>query len=42
MALGFELQTVAASVVGGVNILGGSGAVPGVVGAFLLASSAMR
>lgn len=36
-ALGFELQTVAASVVGGVNILGGSGAVPGVVlGAFLL------
>ncbi len=36
-ALGFELQTVAASVVGGVNILGGSGTVPGVlVGALLL------
>ena len=36
-ALGFELQTVAASVVGGVSILGGSGTVPGVVlGAFLL------
>lgn len=36
-ALGFELQTVAASVVGGVNILGGSGTVPGVMlGAFLL------
>jgi rhamnose transport system permease protein len=36
-ALGFELQTVAASVVGGVNIFGGSGAVTGVLlGAFLL------
>jgi rhamnose transport system permease protein len=36
-ALGFELQTVAASVVGGVNIFGGSGSVLGVVlGAFLL------
>jgi rhamnose transport system permease protein len=36
-ALGFELQTVAASVVGGVSILGGSGTVLGVVlGAFLL------
>jgi rhamnose transport system permease protein len=36
-ALGFELQTVAASVVGGVNIFGGSGTVPGVLlGAFLL------
>lgn len=36
-ALGFELQTVAASVVGGVNILGGSGTVPGVgLGALLL------
>ncbi len=34
---GFELQTVAASVVGGVNIFGGSGTVLGVVlGAFLL------
>jgi rhamnose transport system permease protein len=30
-ALGFELQTVAASVVGGVNILGGSGTVTGVL-----------
>ena len=30
-ALGFELQTVAASVVGGVNILGGSGSVAGVL-----------
>lgn len=30
-ALGFELQTVVASVVGGVNILGGSGTVPGVL-----------
>lgn len=36
-ALGFELQTVAAAVVGGVNIFGGSGTVFGVVlGAFLL------
>mgnify|MGYP001257982195 CR=1 FL=1 len=36
-ALGFELQTVAAPVIGGVNIFGGSGGVPGVVlGAFLL------
>jgi len=36
-ALGFELQTVAAPVVGGVNIFGGSGGVIGVVlGAFLL------
>lgn len=36
-ALGFELQTVAASVVGGVNIMGGSGTVPGVLlGALLL------
>lgn len=36
-ALGFELQTVAAPVVGGVNIFGGSGGVLGVVlGAFLL------
>jgi rhamnose transport system permease protein len=36
-ALGFELQTVAAPVVGGVNIFGGSGSVMGVVlGAFLL------
>ena len=36
-ALGFELQTVAASVVGGVNIFGGSGTVPGVMlGALLL------
>lgn len=36
-ALGFELQTVAAAVVGGVNIFGGSGTVIGVVlGAFLL------
>jgi rhamnose transport system permease protein len=36
-ALGFELQTVAASVVGGVNIFGGSGAVTGVLlGALLL------
>lgn len=35
--LGFELQTVAAPVVGGVNIFGGSGGVAGVVlGAFLL------
>jgi rhamnose transport system permease protein len=36
-ALGFELQTVAASVVGGVSIGGGVGTVPGVMlGAFLL------
>jgi rhamnose transport system permease protein len=36
-ALGFELQTVAASVVGGVSIAGGSGTVPGVLlGALLL------
>jgi rhamnose transport system permease protein len=36
-ALGFELQSVAADVVGGVNIMGGSGTVMGVVlGAFLL------
>ncbi|HEX2916064.1 MAG TPA: ABC transporter permease [Chloroflexia bacterium] len=36
-ASGFELQTVAASVVGGVNIFGGSGSVLGVIlGAFLL------
>jgi rhamnose transport system permease protein len=36
-ALGFELQTVAASVVGGVNIAGGTGTVPGVaLGALLL------
>jgi rhamnose transport system permease protein len=36
-ALGFELQTVAAPVVGGVNIFGGSGSVPGVIlGALLL------
>lgn len=36
-ALGWELQTVAASVVGGVNIAGGSGTVPGVaLGALLL------
>lgn len=36
-ALGFELQSVAAAVVGGVNIFGGSGQVGGVVlGAFLL------
>ncbi len=30
-AVGFELQTVAASVLGGVNISGGSGTVPGVI-----------
>jgi rhamnose transport system permease protein len=36
-ALGFELQTVAASVVGGVSISGGVGSVPGVLlGALLL------
>lgn len=36
-ALGFELQTVAAAVVGGVNIFGGSGTVVGVLlGALLL------
>ncbi len=36
-AMGFELQTVAAPVVGGVNIFGGSGSVLGAgLGAFLL------
>ena len=36
-ALGFELQTVAASIVGGVSISGGVGTVPGVIlGALLL------
>jgi rhamnose transport system permease protein len=36
-AMGFELQTVAASVVGGVSIMGGTGTVSGVLlGAFLL------
>jgi rhamnose transport system permease protein len=36
-ALGFELQTVAASVIGGVSMMGGIGTVPGVVfGALLL------
>jgi rhamnose transport system permease protein len=36
-ALGFELQTVAAAVIGGVSMLGGSGTVPGVLlGALLL------
>ncbi len=36
-ALGFELQTVAAAVVGGVSLLGGIGTVPGIVlGALLL------
>jgi rhamnose transport system permease protein len=36
-ALGFELQSVAASVVGGVSIMGGTGSVLGVVlGGFLL------
>ncbi|MGQ9625519.1 MAG: ABC transporter permease [Anaerolineae bacterium] len=36
-ATGFELQTVAASVVGGVNIFGGSGTIPGVLlGSLLL------
>lgn len=36
-AMGFELQTVAAAVVGGVNIFGGSGTVPGVLlGSLLL------
>jgi rhamnose transport system permease protein len=36
-ALGFELQTVAASIVGGVSISGGVGTVPGVLlGALLL------
>ena len=35
--MGFELQTVAAAVVGGVNIYGGSGTVPGVLlGALLM------
>ncbi len=36
-ALGFELQTVAAAVIGGVSMLGGSGTVPGVLlGSLLL------
>lgn len=36
-AVGFELQTIAAAVVGGVNIFGGSGTVPGVLlGSLLL------
>jgi rhamnose transport system permease protein len=36
-AMGFELQTVAASVVGGVSIMGGTGTVSGVLlGALLL------
>jgi len=36
-AMGFELQTVAAAVVGGVNIFGGSGTIAGVLlGSFLL------
>jgi len=36
-AMGFELQTVAAAVVGGVNIFGGSGTIPGVLlGSLLL------
>jgi rhamnose transport system permease protein len=36
-ALGFELQTVAASVIGGVSMMGGIGTVPGVLlGALLL------
>jgi rhamnose transport system permease protein len=36
-AVGFELQTVAAAVVGGVNVFGGSGTIPGVLlGALLL------
>ena len=36
-ALGFELQTVAAAVIGGVSLLGGIGTVPGVLlGALLL------
>jgi rhamnose transport system permease protein len=36
-ALGFELQTVAAAVVGGVNVFGGSGTIPGVLlGSLLL------
>ena len=36
-ALGFELQTVAACVLGGVNIMGGTGTIPGVLlGALLL------
>ncbi len=30
-AIGFELETVAAAVIGGVSIMGGSGSVPGVV-----------
>lgn len=36
-AMGFEFQTVAACVIGGVNIMGGSGTIPGVLlGALLL------
>lgn len=36
--LGFEFQTVAAIVVGGTNVFGGSGSIPGVIlGTFLLA-----
>ncbi|HIC88563.1 MAG TPA: ABC transporter permease [Anaerolineae bacterium] len=36
-AMGFELQTVAAAVVGGVNIFGGSGTIPGaLLGSLLL------
>lgn len=36
-ALGFELQTVAAAVIGGVSMMGGIGTVPGVLlGALLL------
>lgn len=36
-ALGFELQTVAAAVIGGVSLLGGIGTIPGILlGAFLL------
>jgi len=36
-AIGFELSTVAACVIGGVNVYGGSGSIPGVVlGALLL------
>jgi rhamnose transport system permease protein len=36
-AMGFELQTVAAAVIGGVNIFGGSGTIPGVLlGSLLL------
>lgn len=35
-AMGFELQTVAAAVIGGVNIFGGSGTIPGVLMGSLL------